>query len=78
MTVGLMDSRLPEHDLILPTILQLQGLLHLFHDLHDPKIEASFSSCRGGVDGEGVRSKGNLLLKFTWKIHGVKFREFVF
>ena len=43
---------LPEHDLVFSTVLQLQGLLHLLQDLHNPKIEASFSSCQG-QGGEG-------------------------
>lgn len=53
MTTCQMVFKLPEHDLIFPTVLQLQGLLHLLQDPHSPKIKSSFSSCRGqGRDGE--------------------------
>lgn len=83
MTTCWMVSGLPVHDLVFPTVLQLQGLLHFLHDPHGPKIESSFSSCRGqGQDGEvsghGNKKQGAFLLQVTWKIHADNFREFVF
>jgi hypothetical protein len=49
-----MQFRLPEYDLIFSTVFQLKGLLYLLHDPQSPKIQTSFSSCRGQGMGEWV------------------------